>query len=117
MTVVMSNCKKKDVKSTDVKIKEINVINNVTRVINQPKLNQAIGDTVVWAYGAHDIATKLQVTVQVYRFGHSRFAFQQLVQVLVNCLCILHPRSTQIVHKWCKDITYTSLSVSLQMAP
>ena len=45
MTVVMSNCKKKDVKSTDVKIKEINVINNVTRVINKPKLNQAIGDT------------------------------------------------------------------------
>ena len=45
MTVVMSNCKKKDVNSTDVEIKEINVINNVTRVINKPKLNQAIGDT------------------------------------------------------------------------
>ena len=47
MTVVMSNCKKKDVKSTEVKIKnrEIDAINNVTRVTNKPKLNQAIGDT------------------------------------------------------------------------
>ena len=47
MTVVMSNCKKKYVKSTEVKIKnrEIDVTNNVTRVTNKPKLNQAIGDT------------------------------------------------------------------------
>ena len=45
MTVVMSNCKKKYVNSTDVEIKEINVINNVIRVINKPKLSQAIGDT------------------------------------------------------------------------
>ena len=45
MTVVMSNCKKKDLKSTEVKVKnmEIDVINNVTRVTNKPKLNQAIG--------------------------------------------------------------------------
>ena len=45
MTVVMTNCRKKDVDSTDVKIKEINVVNNVTRVVNKPKLSQAIGDT------------------------------------------------------------------------
>ena len=34
-------------KSTEVEIEnmEIDVINNVTRVINKPKLNQAIGDT------------------------------------------------------------------------
>ena len=43
----MSNCKKEDVKSTDLKTRnmEIEVINNVTRVTNKPKLNQAIGDT------------------------------------------------------------------------
>ena len=38
-------------------------------------------EIVVWACGAHNIATELQVTVQVYRFGHSG-----LVQVAVNCL-------------------------------
>ena len=43
----MSNCKKKDMQSTENKIKymEIKVINNVTRVVNKPKLNKAIGDT------------------------------------------------------------------------
>merc|ERR1711966_415067 len=41
----MTNCRKKDVHSTDVEIKEINMVNTVTRVINKPKLNQAIGDT------------------------------------------------------------------------
>jgi hypothetical protein len=29
---------------------------------------------IVWARDAHDIATESQVTVQVYRFGHSGFA-------------------------------------------
>ena len=43
----MSNCKKKDMQSTENKIKnmKIEVINNVTRVVNKPDLNQAIGNT------------------------------------------------------------------------
>ena len=45
--VLMSNFKEKDMQSTENKIRnmEIEVINNVTRVVNKPKLNQAIGDT------------------------------------------------------------------------
>ena len=43
----MSTCKKENLKSTELKIRnmEIEVINNVIRVTNKPRLNQAIEDT------------------------------------------------------------------------
>ena len=45
--VMTSNCKKKDMQATENTNKsvEVEIINNVTRVVNKPKLNKAIGDT------------------------------------------------------------------------
>ena len=46
-TVITSNCRTEEEDSTEnnIEIKKVEVTNNITRVTNKPKLNQAIGDT------------------------------------------------------------------------
>ena len=42
----------------------------------------------------------LQVIAQIYCVIHSGFVSQKLLRVAVNCLHILHIRSTQNIHNW-----------------